>query len=56
MNYYVYLRRRAADISLLKFKLQRMFSFLHRSDFERVQDLLDEVNQILKKYDAGQGN
>ncbi|MGI0141406.1 MAG: hypothetical protein ACREBF_02010 [Candidatus Micrarchaeales archaeon] len=51
MNYYAYLRRRCADLISLRFKLHKLFGFLHDPDFERVQLLLDEVEQILKKYE-----
>ena len=52
MNHYVYMRRRRKELTQLKFKLQRLFSFLHYKDFNSVQGHLDEADRILKKYDA----
>ncbi|MDE1870297.1 MAG: hypothetical protein KGH71_04920 [Candidatus Micrarchaeota archaeon] len=50
MNYYAYARRRLTDIGCVKFKLQRLFSFLSNSDYERLQALLAECEAVLKKY------
>ncbi|MDE1850169.1 MAG: hypothetical protein KGH54_00020 [Candidatus Micrarchaeota archaeon] len=50
MNYISYLHRRLADIAQLKFKLQKLFAFVNYSDFDRIQVLLLEVEEILKKY------
>jgi len=50
MNYYAYARSRLADMACLKFKMQRLFSFLHSDDFDRLQALLTEAEEILKKY------
>lgn len=51
MNYYAYIRRRCLELNQLKFKFQKLFSFLHYSDFDRVQSLFGEIEAILKKYD-----
>ncbi|MGI0141511.1 MAG: hypothetical protein ACREBF_02560 [Candidatus Micrarchaeales archaeon] len=51
MNYYAYVRRRCADLTQLRFKLHKLFNFLHQPDFERLQELFNEAEQILKKYD-----
>ncbi|MDE1825433.1 MAG: hypothetical protein KGH61_03050 [Candidatus Micrarchaeota archaeon] len=51
MNYVPYLHRRLSDIAQLKFKLQKLFSFINYSDFDRVQALLLEIEQILRKYE-----
>lgn len=50
MNYYVYARRRATDLASVRFKLQRLFSFLASSDYEKLQSLLGEAEEILKRY------
>ncbi|MDE1870155.1 MAG: hypothetical protein KGH71_04190 [Candidatus Micrarchaeota archaeon] len=52
MNYYAYLRRRKVEVTLIRFKFQKLFSFLHYGDFDKVQSLLTEVEQILKKYET----
>lgn len=51
MNYYAYIYRRKVEISLLKFKFQKLFSLLNYSDFQKVQSILSELEQILKKYE-----
>ncbi|MDE1828333.1 MAG: hypothetical protein KGH65_04185 [Candidatus Micrarchaeota archaeon] len=51
MNYYAYIGRRIADLSGLRFKIQKLFSFVNYSDFERLQSLMGEMEQILKKYE-----
>ncbi|MDE1828180.1 MAG: hypothetical protein KGH65_03415 [Candidatus Micrarchaeota archaeon] len=51
MNYYAYIRRRVADLCGLRFKIQKLFAFVNYSDFDRLQSLMNEMEQILKKYD-----
>lgn len=51
MNYYAYTQRRLAELSQLRFKLHRLLMFMQRSDFERIQTLLNETEQILKGYE-----
>ncbi|MDE1870200.1 MAG: hypothetical protein KGH71_04430 [Candidatus Micrarchaeota archaeon] len=51
MNYYAYIRRRVADLSGLRFKMQKLFAFVNYSDFDRMQALMNEMEQILKKYE-----
>ncbi|MDE1828646.1 MAG: hypothetical protein KGH65_05800 [Candidatus Micrarchaeota archaeon] len=51
MNYYAYIGRRIADLSGLRFKIQKLFSFVNYSDFDRLQSLMSEMEQILKKYE-----
>ncbi|MDE1827948.1 MAG: hypothetical protein KGH65_02205 [Candidatus Micrarchaeota archaeon] len=52
MNYYAYIRRRIADLSGLRFKVQKLFAFVNYSDFDRLQTLMNEIEQILKKYES----
>ncbi|MGI0141995.1 MAG: hypothetical protein ACREBF_05115 [Candidatus Micrarchaeales archaeon] len=51
MNYHAYIRRRCADLISLRFKLHKLFNFLHAPDFERLQELFNEAEQILRKYE-----
>jgi len=51
MNYYAYIARRIADLSGLRFKIQKLFAFVNYADFDRLQSLMNEMEQILKKYE-----
>jgi len=45
------MHRRKVELALLKFKFQKLFSFFNYSDFDKVQSLIVEIEQILKKYE-----
>lgn len=49
MNYYRYIDCRINEINLLKFKLQKLFLVLNDSDFYKLQELLTEAENTLKR-------
>lgn len=50
VNYQKYIEGRILDISGVQGKLQRLFNVLSSSDYDGLQRLLIEAEEILKKY------
>ncbi len=49
MNYYRYIDCRINETRTLKFKLQKLFMVLNDSDFYKLQELLTETEDTLKR-------
>ncbi len=50
MNYYRYISRRVLDISYIRGRAKKLFSVLSDKDYDLLQDLLVQAENVLKRY------